>query len=269
MSTGDALIPIQLRGIQETLLIPLWARATETLRADGILQDPLALTLMRQLDYDFSRIGWSPVMQTGIAIRTEILDRAVRAFLQIFPDALVLNLASGLDTRFFRLDNGQMNWLNLDLPEALALRQQLLPDGPRHASLAGSVLADDWCARIPRAPHMLVIIEGLLMYLTPAEMQAVLCRLAEHFPGARILLECVSPLSVFTSGFYYRRSGLSARWRGGIAHGRVVENWHPRLRCLNEWYYLDRHPQRWGWLRLIRQFPALRNSIRILELQAG
>jgi methyltransferase (TIGR00027 family) len=264
-------LPIQLHGIQETLLIPLWARAAETQRQDAIIQDPLAVSLMSQIAYDFSRINWSPTLQTGIAIRTEILDQAVADFLVRFPEALVLNLASGLDTRFFRLDNGQLKWLNVDLPEALALRRQLLQDTPRHQSLAASVLTDAWCGQVSVAPTqpLLVIIEGLLMYFSPAEIRALLCRIAEHFPGARILLECVSPLSVWSSGFYYRRSGLNVRWRGGIARGHTVESWHPRLRCRNEWFYLDRYPRRWGWMHLFRQIPALRNTIRILELEVA
>ena len=59
------------------------------------------------------------------------------------PEGLVVNLGAGLDTRFYRLDNGTIAWIDIDLPEVVAFRQKLQdPANPRRLLLAASVLED-------------------------------------------------------------------------------------------------------------------------------
>ncbi|MDB5101470.1 MAG: tcmP, partial [Cyanobacteria bacterium RYN_339] len=116
-------IKTRLEGVEETLLIPLWARAAETRRGDALIRDDRAVELVEQIDYDFKKLSWDWTTQVGVAIRTEILDDATRAFLAKHPDGLIINIAAGLDTRFYRLDNGQLHWVDVDLPNSMALRR--------------------------------------------------------------------------------------------------------------------------------------------------
>ena len=84
--------PVQLSGVSETLLIPLWARAVETGRPDAIIRDPIALEIFESLDYDFSKFDGAWMTQTGIAIRTKILDEATSVFIRANPRTVVINL---------------------------------------------------------------------------------------------------------------------------------------------------------------------------------
>ncbi len=90
----------------KTLLIPLWARANESKHRDAIIKDELALEMIKQIDFDFSQFEKEWATQLYVVIRTEILDKAVKAFIAKNPDAVIINLGCGLDTRFFRVDNG-------------------------------------------------------------------------------------------------------------------------------------------------------------------
>ena len=96
-----------LKGISETLLVPLWARAVETKRSNHIIKDDKAVEMMEHIEYDFSKFDLQEMPQISIIIRTELLDKATQAFMDKNPDAIIINLGCGLDTRFSRLDNGK------------------------------------------------------------------------------------------------------------------------------------------------------------------
>ncbi|WP_234117372.1 class I SAM-dependent methyltransferase [Clostridium hydrogenum] len=118
----------KLKGIPETLLIPLWARATETTRSEPIIKDSKAIEMMENIDYDFSKFDNTWLSQTGVAVRTELLDNGTKAFMHKHPNATIINIGCGLDTRFFRLDNNKIKWYDLDLPEPIRIRKLFLPN---------------------------------------------------------------------------------------------------------------------------------------------
>lgn len=263
-------VKIELQGVEETMLIPLWGRARETRRADALFRDPRAVEMVEAIDYDFARFeryDLARMLEPVIAVRTELLDRAVAAFLARHPDATVINLGAGLDTRFFRLDNGRVTWFEVDLPRSMALRKRLIPEGDRHPYVTGSVLETDWLDAIgqPKGP-VLIVAEGLFMYLKEPELRTLVARLAERFPGAELLFETNSPLSHRGGNSAMRRGGLlgiQVQLGSGLWHGRELENWVPGLRWLENWCYFDYHPDRWGPMALCSVVPFLRSMLRI------
>jgi O-methyltransferase involved in polyketide biosynthesis len=263
-------IKVRLDGVEETLLIPLWARAAETRRADGMVNDPRAVELVDAIDYDFDKLSWDWAAQVGIAIRTEIFDQATLRFLSAHPAGLIINLAAGLDTRFYRLDNGRLHWVDVDLPNSMALRRQFFNDAGRHDYITESVLEDAWCRQVHRDPGqpVLVIIEGLTMYFSPEETRALLGRIATFFPGAEILMEAISPLAAARSDLFFSMRRMNARFRGGLARGKDVESWDARLRFVEEWFYYDRHPLRWGPLMIGRLIPPMREMFKIVHIKS-
>jgi O-methyltransferase involved in polyketide biosynthesis len=86
--------------------------------------------MVNQIDYDFSTFDKEWMTQLVVAIRTEILDRETKAFIARHPDAIVINLGCGLDTRFFRIDDGKIHWYNLDLPEPIKVKKILRRNRP-------------------------------------------------------------------------------------------------------------------------------------------
>jgi hypothetical protein len=119
---------IEPGGVAETLL-SLYHRAAEARRPDGVLDDPRAVRLVDGIDFPFGqRFGaaagaWSQWQ----ALRARAFDGAVRRFLAAHPDGTVVALGEGLETTYWRVDNGRVRWLSVDLPEALELRTRLLP----------------------------------------------------------------------------------------------------------------------------------------------
>lgn len=116
----------KLKGVPETLLIPLWARATETQSSIPIVKDYKAVEMMKNIDYDFSKFDNTWLSQIGVAVRTELLDNSTKTFIHKYPNAVIINIGCGLDTRFFRLDNDKIKWYDLDLPEPIRIRKHFL-----------------------------------------------------------------------------------------------------------------------------------------------
>ena len=133
-----------LSAIAKTLLIPLYFRAAESQRKYPLVDDRLALELIRQIDYDFSRFAANDLMQTTVMLRVREFDHLVQKFLDRQPHGTVINLGCGLDTRFQRLDNGGVSWYEVDLEEVIALRRQFFQESERYHFISGSVLESDW-----------------------------------------------------------------------------------------------------------------------------
>jgi O-methyltransferase involved in polyketide biosynthesis len=262
-----------LAGVPETLLVPLYARAQETQRPDAICHDPQAVAMMAKIEYDFSKFADTGAASSlGIAVRTEILDEQTAAYIAQHPNAVMINIAAGLDTRFLRVDNGQIRWFDLDLPEAIEVRRRLLPEQPRQTYIAESALNFVWMQQVEKQPHTLIIIEGLLMYFQEAEVKNLLNALTDHFPGAEMLVEVMG----YSQAQRTDRDGMVSKTGGafqwGIRNAADMGEWHPKLKYIGDVSIYDRHEQR--WLALPLQWKAspaaLRNTVdRIVQLRVA
>ncbi|UTB33756.1 MAG: class I SAM-dependent methyltransferase [Methanobacterium sp. ERen5] len=117
---------LKLKGVQETLLIPLWSKAMEIEQPNPILTDHKAVEIVKSLDYNFPNLDKEWATQVSVVIRTELLDRAVEKFMTEHKNGAVINFGCGLDTRYSRLDNNNYSWFDLDLPSTIELRRNFL-----------------------------------------------------------------------------------------------------------------------------------------------
>jgi len=155
---------ITLSGVPETMLQTVYARARES-SGRGAIRDRKAEEIIDRLDYDFSLAERDSAMRSGVIARTIVLDRLTAAWLAKNPGAVVVNIACGLDTRCYRME-GYAHWYNLDLPETMAVRARLLPENGTISQIAMSAM-EDWGGEIKESDApVLVIIEGLTMYLS-------------------------------------------------------------------------------------------------------
>ncbi|MCX4744656.1 class I SAM-dependent methyltransferase [Kitasatospora sp. NBC_01287] len=189
-STG--MLPATLSAVPETALWTLYQRAAEARRPDALLHDPKAVELVDRIDYPFAeRFGHSSLQAQLQALRVACFDREVADFLAREPRGTVVCLGEGLETQFWRVDNGRARWLSVDLPESIALREELLPPGSRQRYLAADVTEFGWAGEVDRSRAVLVTAQGLLMYLHPAKVRALIAGCAERFPGGSLVLDAV------------------------------------------------------------------------------
>jgi O-methyltransferase involved in polyketide biosynthesis len=183
---------VELIGVPETALWSLYQRAAPA-RA-GHLDDPRAVEILVRLDYPFERFD---LPDRGLAARlhaqrVRTVDAALRRVLAGAPDATVVALGEGFETQFWRMDNGRLHWLTLDLPEVVAVRREVLPDGPRNRTLAGSAADVEWTAQVDRERPVIITAQGLLPYFERDEVHPLLTSWARLLPGAWLLFDAVT-----------------------------------------------------------------------------
>ena len=261
-----------LSGVAETLLITLFIRARESQRPNAMIKDERAVAMVKQIDYDFSRIRMQRHDEVGLIMRMNKFDCHVRDFLTRNPNAVVVHIGCGLDTRFERVDNGCVEWFDLDMPDVIALRQKLIQnESSRYHTLTTSVFEEDWLEEvsqlIPR-PFMF-IAEGVFPYFEESQLITLFLRLRDRFPGAELVCDAHTPFVIWSDNLNLVLSKVSARLRWGLKHGKDVEGWGDGLLLLDEWFYFDDPEPRMSAYRWMRHFPLLGKSTGIFHYQLG
>ena len=258
-----------LYGVPETMLQTVYARARES-RTRGVIHDPAAEALVDRLDYDFTLADRDTAMQSGVIARTLVLDRLVGTWLAEHPGAVVVNIACGLDTRSTRV-SGYAHWYDLDLPETMAVRAALMPAHGSVSQIAMSAM-DDWGGAVAQtdAP-VLVVIEGLTMYLTQADVQRIFAVIAGRFARATVFVETMHP--VVARRFRERSiAGSGARFRWGVRSGAALAALLPDFRLVEEHCLTEGMAEFVPVYKLLHKVPAVRslsNRIVVLERVDG
>ncbi len=178
----------ELGKVQQTLFFPLLARARETEARRPLLRDPRAAEIARAVDLDLT--AFKTPMRFLVVIRILILDWWVRRFLAAHPAGTVVELGTGLGTRFERTDNGSVHWIDLDLPDTIDLRRRFFTDTGRRRMLAASLLGDEWTAQVEALPGpYFFVADGVLPYLTEEQVTGTLARIAARFPGSMLAFD--------------------------------------------------------------------------------
>ncbi|WP_294376109.1 class I SAM-dependent methyltransferase [uncultured Clostridium sp.] len=261
----------KLTGVSETLLIPLWARASETVRSDSIIKDNKAVEMVKKIDYDFSKFenGW--MSQTGVSVRTKIFDDEIKKFISKYPDAVIINIGCGLDTRFERIDNGKITWYDLDLPESIEVRKKFFEESDRYKMIAKSVLDNSWTRYVSRKDKkLLVMAEGILMYFSKDEVIKMFDILKDEFRTFKFLGEISAPFVVKNSKKHetVKKINSNAVFKWGIKNAKELETYRSYIKVIDEWNFFDFNKPRWRFMGKLSIFPFIKNmNNRIVDLE--
>ena len=259
---------ITLTAEQETLMITLYCR---TLGAPaGVFSDDEAWKVVERVDYDFSKLRVASGTRLTLFMRAKRIDGYIRDFLSRRKDGVVLHLGCGLDTRYFRVDNGAVRWFDLDLPDAIALRRKFFAETKTYHMIASDVLAYGWMNSVPRGVPVFIAAEGLMMYLPEAKVKELILRLRETFPGSELAFDAFSTLTArnVKRAASLQQTGAVVRW--GIDNPKDLETWAQGIRLIEEWTFTQSEDiGKLGWanalmFRLAGLFEAAAKAHRVL-----
>ncbi|MGE5373536.1 MAG: class I SAM-dependent methyltransferase [Bacteroidota bacterium] len=265
----------KLSGISETYLAPLYWKAMETQRPDAMIQDEKAVALVTQGVLDFSQVSEIPMNELLLAMRiifTREFDRHARDFINRQPDAVVVHIGCGLDSRFERVDNGQVEWYDLDLPEVIELRRILLNEEHERYHLLGcSVLEHGWLEEVDACSShpFLFLAETVFVYFTEAQVKSLVLTLRDHFPEAELVFDGWKPYEVWLANRYLSKSLLAGLMRWGLREGRELESWGKGIRLLDEWGFFDQPEPRLASFNWMAPLFRLFKPMRIFRFQLG
>ena len=262
----------QLDGVAETLMITLYSRYVETQRPDSLFQDPKAVEMAQGTDYNFDKYAKGWASQLGVVVRVQAYDRIVKTFLETHPDAVVISLGCGLCTRFLRVDNGSVRWYEVDFPEVIELRRKFFVESDRYRFIAQSILDFAWIDQIQRTPNqpLLLIMEGVAMYLNEAENRSLMTQIQSRLTPATWMFDVLNQKSAKDSKRHDTVSKTNAEFKWGVNNSKTLEAWGAGIRLEDEVYYLTefaKHPRRLPlWARYLSPIlmPIFKQSGRIL-----
>jgi O-methyltransferase involved in polyketide biosynthesis len=231
-------IKIKKGNVQETLLLPLWGRATETRKSNPRIVDKKAVEIIDKLDYDFSIItgNLNEMSITGWVARCLHIDRAVTQFIEKHPEATIINLGCGLDTTFDRIDNGKIMFYELDFPDVIELRKSFSQDTERHKSIASSFLDKKWYDGIKKPKGLLCIAGGVFYYSTGEQIKDFFISMADHFGQCDFFFDSLSPMGMRIAKKQVLKKGgmgMSSDGGWGLKPIKSLEKWDKRIRVVD------------------------------------
>ncbi len=254
--------------IPSNLVQPLWLRSRESLVDNGLVYDPIAARACQRCHLApecFS--GDIDQKQLLHVTLTQLCDKQVRHFLDLYPDGWVINVGAGLDTRFYRIDNGRCHWVELDVTETLLWRQKLFHRSERYQHLCGSVRDLSWleCLPIPESVPVLILCEHALLDCDALQTARFVRALGVNFTNANA---CIVVAGDKTQTQLGKKIGA-----GNYAHGfsdpkQAMLNCLPWTRTINVLSPLDSHCRRWKyWQRLLSKFNRLKQRFTPVVIQ--
>lgn len=282
---------IDLADVSETGVLTLFCRAIESLSPNPILKDERAVQIMRELaplmtssphalmrDLSHGRPPGGQKMVVHIALRAQKYDQYALDFLASHPDGVVVNLGCGFDTRFFRIDNGQVIFFDLDLPDVIEIKKQFIQEQERYQMISSSVLDTGWMGRIQECKRpVLFLAEGLFMYLEEDKVKELIITLQTFFPGSELVCEVVNDRWLKGTAARILRFKLqkeaklggNAGFQFGIPDGRALESWNAGIQFLDEWSYFDSMHPKLGSLKWFGKMPLFRKVQWTVHYQLG
>ncbi len=229
---------ITLGDVQTTALIPLAIKANETKRSNARVKDRKAAEIIEKLGVDTEPYD-KFMSHEGVIARTIMLDRQLRNIIKENPDTVVVNIAAGFDNRFERVDNGQILWFDIDLPDVITVRKKAFEERDRVQMIAGDVLQDGWCAAVKKAlagrrSRPVFLAEGLFMYLTMNEIQKFLSVLKSNFAEGVLIAEQNDIILVKQGKHHDTVSNTNATFKSGTKSGHEIEELVDGIRLVDE-----------------------------------
>jgi O-methyltransferase involved in polyketide biosynthesis len=230
---------IRLTKEKETYLATLYGKALDAAAENPILGDRFAADAVARIDYNFKELKLPNGGEITLPMRAWHFDQWTRAFLATNPEATVLHLGCGLDTRVYRIDPGpNVRWYDIDYPDVIALREQLYPEHDGYRQMGASVTDLAWLDTIPGDTPALVVAEGLVMYLPEQEGTALFRRITEQFPGGQIAFDGYSGSMVRLVSRLATVRGAKVELVWGIDDPRDLEKQVPRLHLVESVEFL-------------------------------
>ena len=222
--------------IQETALIPLAIKASETLRPDARIKDFKAKEIIDTLGVDVSR--YDPFLShEGVVARTIMFRNQIADLLKKYPDAVCINLGCGFDDKFSQVDNGRIRWFDVDLPDQIEVRRKVYQDRERCKMLDGSALDNKWTKQIPKSEMYIIIMEGVLEYFSKQQVKTCLNMLCDSFGHGFLLAELHSPFLEKNGKHHDAVKHTNASFGWGTRSGEEYIPLEPRMKLVSEISY--------------------------------
>lgn len=273
---------IEKNTVQETLIIPLYSRKLCSELYPNLYRDEMAVHLIDQIDYDFSQVEKKShgLMQRfgslEVAMRQNDLAWEVQNYLADHPDAAVVNLGCGLDSTGRTCDNGSCKIYNLDFPDVIAVRNQLLPAGDREENIPCNLNDTEWFTKIDASGGAIFFASGVFYYFLTEQVRTLVQAMADSFPGGVLVFDAANRTAVKMIAKTWLRSAkiqdVGAYFAVSDAKSEI-SLWDSRLQVTSRGYMLGyndlRDPSVSGLFRFLAKTGDRIMKMQIVRIRFG
>jgi len=265
---------MKLSDVSKTALATLRSHVIESQNKNPIINDPMASYCLEKLQSFVSEEEKTLLfdrklpssLTRHIALRARKYDNIVNDFIVNNPSCTVINLGCGFDTRYWRINNEKCEYIELDLPEVITIKKEILKEHLSYELFGCSVLDTSWIDKVVTKTNrnIILIAEGLFMYLQKYDVINLFKKIANSFYHSQIVLEVV--IEKYTSGLWKkivemkikRILGLDAgsSYNFGVRQSSEIESYGNGLKIIDEWSYIDDDDIRPKVLKYFRQFKS-------------
>ena len=232
---------MELNNESKTLFIPLYGKALMSKRK-LFINDPKAEEIIGNIDFNFEELKQSKWLSMYMAARARILDEITSEFIARKPNATVIHLGCGLDSRCLRVNESFNKWCDIDYPNVIELRKRFYAENDKYRMIGKSVTDLSWLNEIEADnSNILIVAEGLTMYVSEDEIQQLLKGINERFGNATILFDAYSRQAVKSSKIKNPVNQMSASVKWGMNTPDDFNKLNPNLEFIRE--YLIKHKE--------------------------
>lgn len=242
---------VRLKGVQETLLMPLWGRSIETQKKQPRLVDKEAVRIIETIDYDFTQIARSinPVSIAAWIARSIYFDQKITEYLEANPNGTIINIGCGLDTSYERVQNGRAMWYELDFPEVIQTRKLFINEAPNRKFLAYSVFDPLWYSELKNKENVLIMIAGVIYYFEENHIKKLFGDFQEQFKTSTVIFDYSSKKGMQIANKKVIEDGgmdASAYLKWGINDIGELEKWDAGITVTENMKMFQEHRKRYS-----------------------
>ncbi len=229
---------ITLTEEKETLLIPLFGKAKENRKKHPLLVDKKAVEIVNQIDYNFKSLKIPEKTNMMMCLRAKLIDNFVKGFLLDNNESVALHLGCGLDSRYSRIGNNNVDWYDVDFKDVIDIRRHFYKETDKYHLIASSITEHKWLKKVPAdKKHYIVIAEGLFMYLKENEIKTLLNDLKNRIGSFTLIFDA---FNIYTAKKVknqpsIKKTGAVIHW--GIDNPEKLSNWGTGIQFIEEQYF--------------------------------
>ncbi len=206
---------MELNNESKTLFIPLLGKALVS-RDNLFLHDPYAEEIISKIDYDFNSLKQSKWLSMFMSVRALVIDELCNEYILKHPNATIIHLGCGLDSRCLRVKQNYKLWYDIDYADVIEIRRNFFSEDKKHLMIGSSVTDFKWLEQVEKNSNMLIVAEGLTMYLLEEEMKMLIGNIKEIFGDVHLLFDAYTKKGVRASRIKNPVNQMDAQIKYGI-----------------------------------------------------
>ena len=210
-----------MNNVNNTLFIPLFGKALVS-KKGIILKDEKAEYIWEKEQFPLKGKSKSKWLAYYMAMRARVFDDWVKEQIELTPDAIVLHIGCGMDSRVERVENHGRAWFDIDFPEVIEKRREYYQESETYRMLEGDLREEAWLKEIPEGANVTVVLEGVCMYLQTAELQSAIKAFEKRFASVKILMDCYTEFGAKMSKYRNPVSEVGVNEVYGVSNPTAV-----------------------------------------------